>query len=70
MGDSGSDIIIKGGSVELEFNGTIYEKNPGDPKKHKSSNMRITRIAISGDKTFDSGDMPSGFKGTITLTCN
>ena len=70
MGDSGgNDIIIKGGSVELEFDETIYQKT-GDPKVRKSD-KKITRVVVSdGGLTFDSGAHPEGLKCTIRVVCS
>lgn len=68
----GSDIIIKGGSVDLEFDDTVYVKDPGDPKKHKNGSKKITRVVITGDINFDSQTQHSGQNGLrceITITC-
>ena len=69
MSDGGGDIIIKGGSVDLNYDEHIYVKDPLDPKSHKNANKKITRVVISGDISFDSGDRPDGLKCTITTTC-
>ena len=66
-GDGGV-IIIKGGSVDLEYDESVYVKDPSDPKSHKNANRRITRVLITGDISFDSGDNPQGLKCTITTT--
>ena len=71
MGDGGGDIIIKGGSVDLQFDDTLYKKNPGDPKKHENATRKITRIVVLDDKggeVFNSGDYPGGLKWTVTVT--
>lgn len=49
MGDTGSDIIIKGTSVTLEFDETVYRKQNGDPKKYKNETRKITRIQVLDD---------------------
>jgi hypothetical protein len=67
-GDS-SDIIIKGGSVELEYDEAEYPRDNGDPKKHKNANRKVTRVVITGDISFDSGERPGGFKCDIRATC-
>ena len=67
-GDS-SDIIIKGGSVDLEYDEAEYPRDNGDPKKHGNPNRRITRVVITGDIKFDSGERPGGFKCEIHATC-
>jgi len=65
----GGDIIIKGGSVDLEYDESVYEKDPTDPRSHKNSNRKITRVVIAGDISYDSGDHPKGLRCTITTTC-
>ncbi|MEK6282121.1 MAG: hypothetical protein AABN95_17330 [Acidobacteriota bacterium] len=69
MSDTGSDIIIKGGSVELEYDGTIYTRDPSDPKKNQNPTKKITHVVISGDISYDSGDNPNGLRCEIKLTC-
>ena len=69
MSDGGGDIIIKGGSVDLTYDENIYQKDPQDPKSHKNANKKITRVVISGDISFDSGDIKDGLTCTITTTC-
>jgi hypothetical protein len=65
----GGDIIIKGGSVDLEYDESVYQKDPADPKSHKNSTRKITRVVITGDISYDSGDHPEGLRCTITTTC-
>ena len=46
----GGDIIIKGGSVDLQFDDDVYKKNSGgDPKKHENPNGKITRIVVADE---------------------
>jgi hypothetical protein len=56
----GSDIIIKGGSVEVVFDGLLYPVDLQDPVSHKNATRKITRIVITGDISFDSGVRPEG----------
>ena len=70
MGDGGGDIIIKGGSVDLNYDESLYPKDPKDPNSHKNENRKIVRVVISGDISYDSGDRPEGLLcqiRTITL---
>ncbi len=69
MSDGGGDIIIKGGSVDINYDENIYQKDPLDPKSHKNANKKITRVVISGDISFDSGEFNDGLRCTITTTC-
>lgn len=70
MGDSGgNDIIIKGGSVELQFDETLYQK--GSDPKVRTSTKNITQVVISGGGlTYDSGVHPEGLKCTIRVVCS
>lgn len=46
----GGDIIIKGGSVDLQFDDTLYKKNNGgDPKGHENPNGKITKIVVADE---------------------
>jgi hypothetical protein len=62
MGSGSGDIIIKGGSVAVEFDDGLYPKDPKDPSSHKSETRRITRIVITGDVSFDSGELREGLR--------
>jgi hypothetical protein len=67
----GGDIIIKGGSVELDFDDSQYPVIPGNPKLHTSPARNIKRIVIVDDrdqKIFDSNDTgqnPMKWKVTV-----
>lgn len=70
MGDGGTDIIIKGSSVHVNFDGNLYKKDPNDPCHNGDDNRKITRVRVddeSGKSLFDSSD-DSGMKCTITVT--
>ncbi len=67
---NGGDIIIKGGSCDLIFDDSMYPADPSDPRKHKNkNNQKVTRVVITGDITFDSGDHPSGLTCEIKTIC-
>jgi hypothetical protein len=66
---NGGEIIIKGGSVEVDFDGSVYIKDPNDPRKHKNATKKITRVVITGDIEFDSQDYPGGLRCEIKATC-
>jgi hypothetical protein len=73
---NGGEIIIKGGSVEVEYDGNTYVQDPNNPRKHQNPNKKITRVVIT-DQTnlaapivvYDSEDHPSGLKWEIRTTC-
>jgi hypothetical protein len=69
--DSSGEIIIKGGSCEIEFEEGHFNKdtrNPRKPKhKHKRDDVLIRRIMIEGNQAFDSDEIPEGFKGQIRI---
>jgi hypothetical protein len=70
--DSSGDIVIKGGSCEIHFDDRVIKKDRKDPakRKHRCDGLTITRIVIVGNQSFDSEDIPDGFKGTITISCS
>ncbi len=69
MSNGTADIIIKGGSAEVHFDDGIYEQDPQDPSKYSNENKRITRIVITGDLSFDSGNKGEGWQCEITAHC-
>jgi hypothetical protein len=71
MANGTDDIIIKGGSVELKFDDTVYVKDHSDGKfKHRD--RKVIRVLItdeSGAIHFDSGDHPAGLRWTVSVVC-
>jgi hypothetical protein len=70
MGSGSGDIIIKGGSVEVVFDGLLYPVDLQDPVSHKNANRKITRIVITGDVSFDSGVHPEGLRCEVRASTN
>jgi hypothetical protein len=66
----GGDIIIKGGSVDLFYNEDVYGRDSSDPQRHTNADQKITRVVITGDISFDSGDYPEGLHCTIKTICS
>lgn len=67
----GEDIIIKGGSIELEFDDVVYPRNPSNPRKHQNPNRKISRIVVvdeNGGQKYDSGESQNGMRWTITVS--
>jgi hypothetical protein len=70
MSDGTGEIIVKGGSVDLQFDAAIFPRDPNDLAKHGNPNRKITSIVIVDDEdaeVFNSGDNPSGLKWTVTV---
>jgi hypothetical protein len=71
MSDGSGEIIIRGGSVEVQFDGSVYQKDPNDPKKHQNANRKITKVVVldeNGAETFNSGDNQGGLRWTVTVS--
>ena len=64
----GGDIIIKGGSCEMEFNASHFprEEDAG-LAKHTRDDLKITRIVVTGDVPFDE-TYEKGFAGKIIIS--
>lgn len=69
-GGGGGEIIIKGGSVQISFDGSLYQKS-SDPNTHKHQIRKITRVQVddeNGKSQFDSGSKKGGLKWTIKVS--
>jgi hypothetical protein len=67
---NGSDIIIKGGSVNVQFDDSIYRKEGS--WNHINLEKIITRITVvdeNGKSLYDSGENPDGLKWEIRAYC-
>ncbi|HET6892214.1 MAG TPA: hypothetical protein VFH31_14010 [Pyrinomonadaceae bacterium] len=67
---NGSDIIVRAGSAEVEFDPDIFRPESNQPgrKKFKNDNRKITRIEITGGgMAFNTGDHPQGLDCVITV---
>lgn len=69
MANGTDTIIIRGGSADVEFNPAKFPVDPTNPRKHGNASLKITRVVITGDISFDSGDVPGGLKCEITAFC-
>jgi hypothetical protein len=67
----GGDIIIRGGSVDLEYDEAVYPMEFGHPKKHSASGKKIRQITVtdidSGRILYDSDDHPDGLKYMVSV---
>jgi hypothetical protein len=65
----GGDIIIKGGSCEIKFNGLHFPKDEAETglAKHSRGDLKITKIVITGDTELDKA-FPNGFTGEIKVS--
>ena len=72
MADGGGGaIIIKGGSVRISFDGSLYLKETPDPNTHKHQTRKITRVQVtdeSGASKYDSGTDKNGLKWKIRVS--
>jgi hypothetical protein len=69
---NGNDIIIKGGSVDIDYDESLYPKESGKPRNHKSYDLKITRVTVKdeeGSIRFDSGEDQGGFRWEIKAHC-
>ncbi|HVQ37591.1 MAG TPA: hypothetical protein VMS31_08660 [Pyrinomonadaceae bacterium] len=67
MSGGSGDIIIKGGSVELRFDESLYPKT-ADPIVYRNADRKITRVVITGEITFDSGEHTEGLRCEVKAT--
>ena len=42
-----SEIVVKGGSVSLMFDGTILRKSNFDPNVYSNGQVRVTRVQVT-----------------------
>ena len=67
---NGSDIIIKGGSVNIQYDESLYRKDAS--WNHISLDKTMTRITIvdeNGKSIYDSGENVAGLKWEIRAFC-
>ena len=67
---NGSDIIIKGGSVNIQYDDSLYLKEGS--WNHISLDKTMTRITIvdeNGRSIYDSGENLAGLKWEIRAFC-
>lgn len=70
---SEGEIIVKGGSVKLLFDGSLYQKDSNDLKTHKHEGRKITRVLVedeSGASLFDREVNEDGWTITISTSTN
>jgi hypothetical protein len=71
MSEGSGEIIVKGGSVHLTFDSTLYQKDPNDPNTHKNDIRKVTRVQVedeNGRSLYDSGANDQGLKWKITVS--
>lgn len=59
---NGGDIIIKGGSVDIDFDDNIYKKEVNKPRNHQAKDQGITRVTVEdagGGSKYDSDNESS-----------
>lgn len=69
---NGNDIIIKGSSVDIDYDDDLYPKEPGKPRNHKSLDKKITRVTVKdgdGNVRYDSAEDGHGLNWEIKVHC-
>jgi hypothetical protein len=72
MSNGSNEIIIKGGSCELQFDHGVFQQDQVDNTKRKNADLEIKHIIISGDPEFpdhDTGEHSTKFTGNIRIIC-
>ncbi len=66
MSDSGGDIIIKGGSVEIVFSEQMF---PGQGGKYGNEHKKIVSVEVKDDNTgqVQTVDIPANGKCTVRV---
>ncbi len=71
---NGGDIIIKGSSVDIDYDDVVYKPVNGKPRNHKSDDQMITKVTVEdagGTTKYDSSTQqanPSDWKITVFCT--
>jgi hypothetical protein len=71
MSEGSGEIIIKGGSVHVHFDSSLYQRDPSDPGTHRHHSRKITRVRVedeNGSSLYDSGNNDSGLKWKVTVS--
>lgn len=70
---NGADIIIKGSSVDIDFDDDKYPKEAGKPRNHKAADQTITRVTLedgNNNMQYDSNtDAADPSRWTIHVYC-
>ena len=67
---NGSDIIIKGGSVNVQYDDSLYRKEGSwDHTSLEKTMTRITVVDENGRTLYDSGENVGGLKWEIRAYC-
>lgn len=64
----GNDVVIKGGSVEIDFDPATYVPVPGDNKKFRNATKKITGVVIKDENGNVVPQVPADGKCTITIS--
>lgn len=72
MGD-GSDIVVKGGSVQVVFDSDLYQQDISDRKLHKHEGRKMTRVRVfeseeAEEPLYDSGTKEEGMLYLVRIT--
>ena len=65
----GNDIVIKGSSVDLEFDTDVYKPEKGNKKKFYNSAKKILSVEIQDEDGNVVPQVPANGKCTVTIRC-
>lgn len=66
---NGNDVVIKGGSVELHYDESLYQKEGWGRSRQDKKITRITIVDEYGKTQYDSGENDGGYKWEIKAHC-
>ena len=73
MSEGEGDIIIKGGSVKILFDDTLYPTQSSNRNDHQNDNRRITQIRVldvNGGILYSTGENNGGLDYEVRVTTN
>jgi hypothetical protein len=66
---NGGDIIIRGGSVDIQYDESLYRKDGAWGHVSDKKMTRITVVDDSGKTVYDSGENKNGLKWEVRAHC-
>lgn len=66
---NGGDIIIRGGSVDIQYDDSLYHKEGAWGHVSDKKMTRITVVDDNGKTVYDSGENKNGLKWEVRAHC-